>query len=259
MSAIAEYFIGAGDIWVAPLDANGNPTKWRDVGECPVVQFSPTAEYADNFATGKTGPNMQDLHVLIRRAASLALTLKERSAENLSLILHGEVVETPAGAVSVPVDLPSGIVAGDMILVPGGHVGITNLILHDAAAAVLVENTTYTFDSDSGIITFMDLAAHTQPFKVFSYDYLKSASVKVLSTTPPSLAVLFDGINLAVPGEKIHAVFDRIDFSPAAQHTLKAGGAGGTANEVDTFEITGVCQLKPGNEQNDGYGTMTTY
>jgi hypothetical protein len=71
--------------------------------------------------------------------------------------------------------------------------------------------------------------------------------------------VLFDGINLAIPGQKIWARFDRVSFGPSAKFSLKAGSASGTANEPDAYELSGVALLKPGNEQDDGYGVIRIY
>lgn len=258
---VPEYFIGAGDIKVAHLDANGNPTTWRDVGETPQFEYAQTAEFVDNYKTGKTGPNLQDLHVLIRRGGSLTMQLKERTKENLELLLHGTASAEPAGAMAVPVELPDGIQEGDTYLIPGPHMGITDLILHDSTAVPLLPalGTDYTFDPDSKLITFLIVDTFLQPFKIFSYSYQASSGVIVASKTPPDCAVLFDGINLAIPDQKVWARFDRVAFSPSATMALKSGGAGGTANEVAMYELTGTVMLKPGNVQDDGYGELRTY
>lgn len=258
---VPEYFIGAGDIKVSHLDANGNPTVWRDVGETPQFEYSQTAEFVDNYKTGKTGPNLQDLHILIRRTGALKMQLKERTKENLELILHGIASSEPAGSMTDPVVLPDGIETNDIYLIAGPHMGITDLILHDATAVpqVLVEGTNYTFDPDSKLITFLDVAALTQPFEIFSYSYVASSGVIIAAKTPPDCAVLFDGINLAIPDQKVWARFDRVAFSPAATYALKSGGAGGTANEVAMYELDGTVMLKAGNVQEDGYGDLRTY
>src|SRR5215831_14140372 len=131
--ATPEYFIGAGDISVAPLDLNGDPTVWTKVGETPQMEYGQTAEFVDNYATGKTGPNLQDLHILIRRTGTLTLQLKERTANNLAMILHGMVDQEAAGSMSTPISLPTGILVGDMVLIPGNHCGISALVLKDSA------------------------------------------------------------------------------------------------------------------------------
>ena len=259
--ALPEYFIGAGDIKVSFLDANGNPTTWRDVGEVPQVEYGQSAEFVDNFKTGKTGPNLQDLHVLIRRTGNLSLQLKEKTKDNLALILHGTTVSEAAGSFNTPVVLAVSLAVGDMVQVPGSHMGITALVLKDSAATpvTLVAGTDYDFDGDSRMITIKNITGFTQPFKVFSYSYKASVGAKMSSETPLPCAVIFDGINLAVPNQKVWARFDNVTFAPSATYALKAGGAGGTANEVAMYEVAGVCQLKPGNVQADGYGEMRTY
>jgi hypothetical protein len=259
---VPEYFIGAGDIKVAFLDVEGNPTSWRDVGETPQFEYAQTAEFVDNYKTGKTGPNLQDLHVLIRRGGSLTMQLKERTAKNLELILHGTASEEVAGDETDPVTLPDGIVEGDMMLVPGPHMGITDLVLKDSTLVTpktLTEGTDYTFDPDSKVITFGDVSTFLQPIIIFSYSYGASSGVIVASKTPPDCAVLFDGINLAVEGQKVWARFDRVAFSPSATMALKSGGAGGTDNAVAMYELAGTVMLKPGNVQEDGYGELRTY
>jgi hypothetical protein len=98
-----------------------------------------------------------------------------------------------------------------------------------------------------------------QPFVIFSYSFGASSGVIVASKTPPDCAVLFDGINLAIPDQKVWARFDRVAFSPSATMALKSGGAGGTANEVAMYELTGTVMLKPGNIQEEGYGELRSY
>jgi hypothetical protein len=258
---LPQYFIGAGNIQISFLDADGNPTTFRDVGEVPQVEYGQTAEFADNFATGKEGPNLQDLHVLIRRTGALTLQVKERTKENLELILHGDSTSEAAGTFSGPaVALPTGIADGDVIQLPGDHMGISALVLTDSAGTpITLTSTNYDFDGDSRLITFKTITGLTQPIKVTSYSYKASESVKFSSKTPPPCCVIFDGINLAVPDQKVWARWDNVTFAPATTYALKAGGAGGTANEVAMYEIAGVCQLKAGNTQLDGYGEMRTY
>jgi hypothetical protein len=257
---VPEYFIGTGDLHASKLDASGNPTTFRNVGECPVFEFNPTAEYADNFRTGKTGPNLQDLHVVVKQTAQVMAQIKERTAENLEILAHGTVISEAAGSMSTPFALQAGILANDVILLPGDHVGITALVLKDSAGSpATLDNTKYTFDGESKLITFLDVTSLTQPIKVFSYSYKKSTGVSLLSQALPDLCLIFDGTNLAVPGEKIWARIDRVSFPPAAKIALKSGSATGTANQAEVYELNGVALLLPGKLQSDGLGTIRTY
>lgn len=255
-----EYFIGTGDVHFSPLDANGEPTEWFAMKEIPVVEFSLNVDFADNFATGKAGPNLQDLHVAVKRTGQLMLQMKERLPKNLEFMVHGESSSENAGNMNAAFDLPGGQVAGKTILLPGDHVGVTNLVLHDSAGVeAVLDGDNYSFDGESKLITWIDLAGLTQPIQVISYAYKASTSTKLASKTPPDVAVLFDGQNLAVAGQKIWAMIKRVNFGAAAKFSLKAGGDQGTATTADSNELTGVVQLKPGDDQSDGYGVYKTY
>src|SRR6201987_5989009 len=156
--SLREYFIATGDIKVSPIDVNGDPTTWRDIGEVPVVEFNPQVDYADNFSTDKTGPNVRDLHVPIKRTSQLMLTMKERSKQNLEIQLHGESDSEAAGTMSAPFSLQADLEDGDVILLPTDHVGITDLVLKDSAGLpVTLDGDNYTFDGESKLITFIDV------------------------------------------------------------------------------------------------------
>ena len=257
---LAEYFIGTGDLHAAKLDADGNPTTFRNLGECPVFEFNPNAEYADNFRTGKTGPNLQDLHVVVKLTAQVMAQLKERTAENLEMLAHGTVISEDAGTMSTPFALQSGIQADDVVLLPGDHVGITSLVLKDSAGSPsTLDSDNYTFDGESKLITFLDVTGLTQPIKVFSYSFKKSSGVSLLSKALPDLCLIFDGTNLAVPGQKVWARIDRVSFPPASKIGLKSGSATGTATEAEGYELNGVALLPPGKLQSDGLGIMKSY
>lgn len=252
---LPEYFIGKGDVKFAKLDANGNPQAFTDRGEASLFEFDLSVDYADNFRTGKTGPNEQDLHVPIKRALGLNLNLKEVTAANLEFLLHGGVsaVDT-AGSYVANGPFPSGILAGESYLVPGGHNGISVLVIKDSAGtpAALAVNTNYTYDADSGLVTFVNLGTFVQPFTAFSYTFKVATVSKILSTTPGEVCVIFDGVNLAVPGEKVFVRLDRVAFMPASKISMKG-------DAPVEYDLKGVALLKPGNVQSDGYGVYRVF
>src|SRR5262252_2582868 len=156
-----EYFIGHGDILIATLDANYNPLAFRNVGEAPVFEFDPTTEFVDNFSTSKASPNLQDLHLPIKNTAVVHLTLKERSAQNLELELFGVNTEDAAGTFTGTTAFPDAIEDGQKYLIPGGHVGITALVLHDSTPGtpLVVDPADYAVDADAPFVTFLDVGA----------------------------------------------------------------------------------------------------
>jgi hypothetical protein len=250
--SLPRYFITSGNVKVATIDGNGAPGVFRDVGEAPSVEFDATVEFADNFSTGKSGPNRQDLHSDIKNTAALTLMLKERSAQNLELILGGTSASENAGSYTANEAFPSGIVNGDECLIPGEHVGISTLVIKDSLGAT-VTSTKYSVNPDAPLVTFLDVAGYTQPFKAFSYDYVTSTKVTLLQQALPELCVLIDGHNLAPGGERIFARIDRVSFAPATKFSFKSGSATGTSNTVDEYELKGVCLVVPGKTSYGSY------
>src|SRR6185295_571731 len=212
---LPEYFIGAGDVKFARLDpVTGLPLAFWDIGESPEVKGEETIEYADAFSSGKAGPNLQNLHLAIKRSAALSIMATEKLANNLEQFYHGTKTSEVAGSYVAAGAFPTGLVVGDTVLIPGGHVGITALVVKDSAGtpATLVNNIDYSY-TEAGLVTILNLGTYVQPFKAFSYSYKAAVILKIASATPGDVCVLFDGVNL-VNNEKIWARFDRVSFAP---------------------------------------------
>jgi hypothetical protein len=243
--SLPKYFILSGDVHVAKLDVNSLPLAFRNVGEAPSIEWDATVEFADNFATGKSGPNRQDLHAAIKNTAALTLMLKERSAQNLELILGGSSSDDTAGNYTANESFPSGVANGDECVIPGDHVGISSLVIKDSVGTT-VTSTKYSLNPDAPLVTFLDVSGYVQPFKCFSYSYVLSTKVTLLEKALPELCVVVDGKNLAPGGERIWARIDRVSFSPATKFSFKSGSATGTSNTVDEYELKGVALIVPG-------------
>lgn len=254
---LPKYFIVAGDIHVAKLDANSLPLAFRNVGEASIVEWDATVDYVDNFSTGKSGPNLQDLHAPIKNIAKLMLTLKERSAQNLELIVGGTALDEAAGSYTANEPFPPGILVGDEVLIPGNHVGVSAMVIKDSAVGpATVDPSKYSVNPDAPLVTFLDVTGFTQPFKAFSYSYVKSTKVTLLEKALPELCVIVDGKNLGPTGERIWARIDRVEFAPATKFTLKNGSATGTSNTVDEYQLDGPALIVPGRTS---YGEYRQY
>lgn len=257
--SLPAYFIIAADIHVAKLDANGVPLSFRNIGEAPSVEWDASIEFADNFATGKSGPNLQDLHAAIKNSAMLTVIMKERTAKNLELYLGGTSSSDAAGSYTAneAFSPAAGIVAGDEVLIPGGHVGITSLVIKDSAGSpVTVATNKYSVNPDAPLVTFLDVAGFTQPFTAFSYSYVLSTKTTLLEKALPELCVVVDGKNLGPTAERVWARIDRVAFAPAEKFTFKTGSAQGTGNAVDEYSLKGPALIVPGRT---GYGEYRQY
>jgi hypothetical protein len=243
-----KKFIGAADILVAKLDASNNPLAFINLGEVPVFEIDPTEEFAESFKTSKTGPNRRDLRIGIKDDLQVHLTLSERQLFNLEMAAFGESSSEVAGSYTGNEAFPPGIVITDgPYLVPGGHVGVSNLVVKDSAGSpVVVATTKYAVNPDAPLVTFLDVTGFTQPFKAFSYDYVKSDRLKIMSKQSPPLYVIADGKNLAVSGERAHMKLYKISFAPATKISMKAGSDQGTGNAFSMFELVGVPMDVPG-------------
>ncbi len=259
--SLPQYFIASGDLKFALLDpTTGLPLAWTDIGEAPMVEWDANVEFADAWSTGKAGPNLQNLHVPIKRTGGLTVMALEKLATNMEQFWHGAKSSEAAGSYTGNEAFPSSTIAnGDTYMLPGGHVGVSAVVIKDSAGTPATVATNKYSVNDAGFITFLDISGYTQPFKAFSYSYKLSTIVKILSQTPPEVAVFFDGNNLAQSGQRIRAIFDRIAFAPATKISLKAGSVTGTGNTPQDYELKGVPLLGSGKVATDGYGEYREY
>ncbi len=244
-----KKYIGAGNVSVAQLDTSYNPKKFTDLGEVPMIDIDPQVEFAENFSTGKDAPNRRDVHALIKSDLVVNLTLSERQLLNLEMGAFGETSSETASTYSGNEAFPTGIVAGETYLIPGGHVGISSLVIKDSAGSpVTVGTTKYSVNPDAPLVTFLDVAGFTQPFTAFSYAYVAADKLKIMSKQTPDLCVIVDGKNLVPPtsaGERWFTRLYRISFRPATKLPIKAGSAAGTGNDFAMYELTGVPMVVP--------------
>lgn len=190
-----NYFIGKGELLIADRGADGTPGALEDVGEA-LISLEISKDYKSNFSTRKA-LNQKDAHVPVSQEVKGTLTLKETTAKNLELILHGTKTENAGGAV---VDQPfaAGIVAGESHRLPG-FAGIASaLVIKDSAgggAATLALGTNYTVDLKFGRVKFINVSGFTQPFKA-SFTNAASVRTSILTKRVINKFIRFEGINI---------------------------------------------------------------
>lgn len=189
-----NYYIGKGSIFVANRDANGNPGSLQDVGEA-LYTVEITKEYKENYSS-RNAVNEKDAHVPVTQGMKGTLTLKEPTAQNLELILHGKKTTYAGGPVTAQA-FPSGIQAGETYKLPG-FTGIASaLTIVDSAVGPtsLVLGTHYTVDLNYGRVTFVNVTGLTQPFKA-SFTNAASSRASILSQRAVNKFLRFEGINV---------------------------------------------------------------
>jgi hypothetical protein len=160
------------------------------------------------------------------------MQVKEATKENLALMSFGTVVEQASATITNRL-FPAGIVAGETYQLPGGLANVSAVIIVDSAVgpATLVEGTDYTIDKVYGTITFITVAAKTQPFKI-SCTAGATTDVGIGTGAPEELFMLLKGVNIG-EGNKpvICELFD------VACETAKELPGKTNAKEVGAYEI----------------------
>jgi hypothetical protein len=85
---IRNYTIGKG---IASFKKTGE-SLFRDLGNVPAFEFTPTAETLDHFSS-RTGVKSKDRSVVVSTEGELKITMEEFTVENLALALMGNIDE----------------------------------------------------------------------------------------------------------------------------------------------------------------------
>ena len=86
-----NYFIGKGICKFTPTAG-----VQRDLGNAPEVELTPTIEKLDHFSS-RSGVRTKDRSIVLEKGMTLRLVLEELTAENLAMLLLGDVVENSDG------------------------------------------------------------------------------------------------------------------------------------------------------------------
>jgi hypothetical protein len=247
MGKKTNYFIGKGPLFIADNDANGVPGALEDVGEVTLM-VEITKEYKSNFST-RNEVNEKDAHVPVSQEVKGTITLKERTAKNLQLILHGTQT-TKAGSSVVASAFPAGIVAGEEHRLPGFTGIASSLVITDSAGAPvpLVLGTNYTVDLNYGRVKFLLVTGFTQPFKA-SFTNAASKRVSLLTKRVVNKFLRFEGINIgnnAGPRKFLEELYD-CTLMPAQKLDEKG-------EDYSTYEIQFECMADQSKEDDLEFG-----
>lgn len=237
-----DYLIGSGTVRVAKRDTNGLPLALRNIGECPMIELAPNAEYIDNFETA-TPANKQDLHVVKRVGIKCSITMKEKTVKNLAQFLGGSIVQVAGGSVS-NLAWPTGIAVGDEWNLPDQAVNVSALTIVDSAGTpmTLVNGTHYKADLKFGRVTFLATPG-TQPYKA-SYTVAAGQIVVFLNNTGEELWLQADIIDKSKsPNQRFDVQLFRGVFDLPSKISLKG-------EDVATFE-TGFVVLADDTKPDD--------
>lgn len=95
---VGNLRIGKG---IARFKRTGAP-DFVHLGNCPSISLEPNMETLDHFSS-MAGVRQKDLTIILEKAATLALTMEEFTANNLSLMLVGPVDELAVGGPTIEI------------------------------------------------------------------------------------------------------------------------------------------------------------
>lgn len=89
---ILNYTVGKGRVQVR---LSGD-TNFRDIGNCPEFEFTPTIEKLEHFSS-QTGVKSKDRTIVLSKAGTLRIVMEELTAENMRIALLGNAISLQSG------------------------------------------------------------------------------------------------------------------------------------------------------------------
>lgn len=226
------YFLGRGCVWIGTRSAAGAFEAIEEF-HCPEFEIDGgEVEYIDHFNTCEAIAQ-RDLHIATKFQPKVAFKIDTFTPKLVAAALGGEVTEVPTGNSFSAKAFPT-VAVNKSYPVPGGYSNLESLTITDSngTPATLTANTHYTVDLVTGIVTFINLASYTQPFKAAGSEADDFNVVSIATRSDVEKYIRFAGINIADPTNPpmnvdiYRASFDASKFMP------KSSG-----NEVFQFDF----------------------
>lgn len=227
-----NYYFGHGEGWAGLRTAAGAVSNF-DVAlpEINSAKITITAEDIEHVSKRQAvaGKDLKVTHML---ALTGELNVSVHTKEMLALYLYGNSGAISGGSFSNAA-FPSGIVATNVLPIPGGRTNVSSLVITDSAGspATLTPGTNYSVDLNNGVVTFIDVTGFTQPFKAAGTE-APSEGVGLLTTRVQERYLRLGLINVADGDKRCSLDLYRVFFGPANEWQLLNDGT-----EVNSYVI----------------------
>lgn len=187
------YFYGQGKLFSAAPGVN----KWAWWGDVSSLTFSAETETKVRHRESYSGLKATVRKFDIGLTATLAMTLHQMDPAALARFLQGTVTDIAGGSVSVNEVFPNPLAVGDIVKL--AHPKVSSVVLVDSTGSpvTLTPGTHYSLEAGPGSIEILSLAGLTQPLQADAYTYAAYKRVALLNAVPATLALRYEGINLA--------------------------------------------------------------
>jgi hypothetical protein len=246
--SVNQYSLGGGFISIAELDTSGQAGAFRKVGNAPEVTVTVNTESYEHSSV-QAGAAAQDLSVIIDSGASLSFSLENWSAENMALFLLGTASDYTNPSIAGIVDQVI-CLDGDLELagyyqiqstagLPAFGITAVNAIAvstTEAAPVLLVLDTDYTVDANSGMIHLAAVSAKVTTAIgtgdgltcTLTADAAATAVdlVTVLSDVEKDVALIFESINASNNNDRTYYHFHKVSLAANGDGNLISAEAG---------------------------------
>lgn len=216
-----NYYYGQGKVFLAPCD---NKRSFRWVGDVSSLEVSFSYEQKTKKIS-RAGQLFQNKRFITELTGGLRSTWHDFSTENLSLLFGARLKKEPF-SFSEHVELPSGIVKGDLIALP-------HTTVFGVKVSGLEVGTDYLIDRQWGTLEFLVTPQH-QPLTV-RYEHLANESIPLFSGGSSEFQLRYQGINMAEDCKPVLLEIYRLSINPLAVLELI-----NTGSQLAGIEVTGM-------------------
>lgn len=211
------YFSGQGKLLVAPRLSNGNPGKFRWVGNVPELVLTPnrtTREKRESY----TGQRSVDLRLTQELNIGFRYVLERFSKENLALGMYGKSFERTAGT-AVTHEIPT-LEVGGIYSLP--HAKVSNFSIEDSTGTPVAldpydpedETGHYILNADHGSFEIAAMpGSTTAPFEA-TYDHAAQTDLSMFTEPAPERFYRFEGLNTAQSNQPVVVELYRGESNP---------------------------------------------
>ena len=230
----SNIVVGAGELYIDLLDADGDLTGERYVGDSIGATLSIATERASVFSGD--GPVAQELVNIARNVTrSMTLTLHDMSPENWALFIIGETEATTLAATAV-VDEALTVKRGYWYQLgqttanplgawAGADLGASNPVVDDAGSPQPISKAgNWEFDPETGRLYILPAALDVADGDVIGVDYTPRAAASTAVKTGDATTV-FGAVRYledAAAGEGRHIYARKCDSPPGASRSSRA-------------------------------------
>lgn len=212
-----NYLLGQGKIYIAARDSEGKPQAQRWLGDVSAAKFgmkTSAVEHKESYS----GQRATAKKIVNGKEATVDLTLMEISKHNLAMALYGKPTAVVAGSITGEA-LPNALVVGDRVSLK--YLKVSTVVITDSTPVtpLVVNAAKYDVDAEFGAITFKDVSALVQPFKV-AYAHAALDSVSVFTAPQAEVFLRYEGINLAEDGAPIVVELYKVSSEPLKDLSL---------------------------------------